>query len=66
MTRRSSGPIHVWWPEVCARRLARHAPSVPAERVSPADIVAVIGGAHAQVLSAAELYQACALERARG
>jgi uncharacterized protein YukE len=43
------------WAEVCARRLDRHALSAPAQDARPADIVAAICGAHAQVLSAAEL-----------
>ena len=55
MTARSSRPKRLSWSEVCARRLARHALSTPAQNARPADIVAAIGGAHAQVLSAAEL-----------
>src|SRR4051795_10373130 len=43
------------WAEVCARRLDRHALSAPARETQPAAIVATICGAHAQVLSAAEL-----------
>jgi hypothetical protein len=43
------------WAEVCARRLERHALSVPSEDARPADVVATICGAHAQVISAAEL-----------
>ena len=46
---------HLSWPEVSARRLDRHALSTPAPDTHPADIVAVMCGAHAQVLSAAEL-----------
>jgi Winged helix DNA-binding domain len=48
----------VWrlsWAEVCARRLDRHALSSPSQDARPADIVGTICGAHAQVLSAAEL-----------
>jgi hypothetical protein len=41
------------WAEVCARRLDRHALIAPA-RARPADVVAAIGGAHAQVPAAAE------------
>jgi Winged helix DNA-binding domain len=49
------------WPEVCARRLARHcllddgavATDVSADRI--ADVVAAISGAHAQMMSAAEV-----------
>src|SRR5881409_812190 len=43
------------WAEVCARRLERHALSVPSQDGRPADIVRAMCGAHAQVLSAAEL-----------
>lgn len=42
------------WAEVCARRLERHALADPAHGARPAEIVAAICGAHAQVLSAAE------------
>lgn len=43
------------WAEVCARRLERHALSAPSQDAQPAGIVAAMCGAHAQVLSAAEL-----------
>jgi len=43
------------WAQVCARRLDRHALSQPATDADPADIAAAICGAHAQVMSAAEL-----------
>ena len=43
------------WPQVCARRLARHGLAEPWTDASPADAVAAICGAHAQVMSAAEL-----------
>lgn len=43
------------WPAVCARRLERHALITPAAGARPAAIVGAICGAHAQVLSAAEL-----------
>jgi DNA glycosylase AlkZ-like len=43
------------WAEVCARRLDRHRLSAPAQDIPPADIVRAICGAHAQVMSAAEL-----------
>lgn len=43
------------WSEVCALRLERHALSVPLQGARPADIVATMCGAHAQILSAAEL-----------
>jgi hypothetical protein len=42
------------WNEVCARRLTRHALRAPSTE-SLVDIVATICGAHAQVMSAAEL-----------
>jgi hypothetical protein len=43
------------WAEVSARRLARQGLTVPAPGAGPADVVAAMCGAHAQVLSAAEL-----------
>ncbi len=43
------------WTEVCARRLDRHGLSSPAVDAGPADVAAAICGAHAQVMSAAEL-----------
>jgi len=43
------------WAEVCARRLERHALSTPLRDARPADIVSIMCGAHAQMLSAAEL-----------
>ncbi len=43
------------WPEANARRLARQHLSGPAPGLSPADAVGAMLGAHAQVLSAAEL-----------
>lgn len=43
------------WAAVWARRLERHALSEPVQGTGPADIVRTICGAHAQVLSAAEL-----------
>lgn len=43
------------WAGVRARRLDRNALSVPAAGARPADVVAVMCGAHAQVMSAAEL-----------
>jgi hypothetical protein len=43
------------WAEVCARRLGRHALADPSAEARPADVVAAMCGAHAQVLSAAEL-----------
>jgi hypothetical protein len=43
------------WERAAARRLERHALTAPAPDLSPADVVRVICGAHAQVLGAAEL-----------
>ena len=42
------------WAEVCARRLARHALDTPSAGATE-DVVAAMCGAHAQVMSAAEL-----------
>src|SRR5881397_3481681 len=50
-----SRPPRWSWAQVCARRLDRHRLSAPARDAGPADIAATICGAHAQVLSAAEL-----------
>ena len=55
MTSRVTEVPRLSWAEVCARRLERHALSAPAQDARPADIVAAMCGAHAQVLSAAEL-----------
>ena len=41
--------------EVCARRLERHGLSAPFRHAHVAGVVAAMDGAHAQVLSAAEL-----------
>ena len=43
------------WAAVTARRMVRHALTAPATDLGPADIARVLCGAHAQVLSAAEL-----------
>jgi hypothetical protein len=43
------------WADVCARRLARHSLDTPAPAGRMAEVVAAMGGAHAQVMSAAEL-----------
>lgn len=43
------------WAEVSARRLSRSGLAVPAPDAGPADVVAAMCGAHAQVLAAAEL-----------
>jgi hypothetical protein len=50
-----AGPARLSWAEVCARRLGRHALAAPPASARPADVVAAMCGAHAQVLSAAEL-----------
>lgn len=55
MTAQSSAPAALTWGGVTARRLARHALAEPATDLSPAGIAGVLCGAHAQVLSAAEL-----------
>lgn len=49
-----TGVPHQPWADVCARRLGRHGLSVPLDG-EPADVVAAMSGAHAQVMSAAEL-----------
>ncbi|RFU86080.1 winged helix DNA-binding domain-containing protein [Streptomyces triticagri] len=43
------------WADVCARRLSRHFLDRPAAAGRVPDVVAAMGGAHAQVMSAAEL-----------
>lgn len=43
------------WRDVVARRMERHALDKPARDAEPADIASVLCGAHAQVLSAAEI-----------
>ena len=48
-------PIGLTWNQVIARRMERHALTKPAAAATPADIARVLCGAHAQVLSAAEL-----------
>jgi len=48
-------PAALTWGGVTARRMARHALTEPATGLSPAGIAGVLCGAHAQVLSAAEL-----------
>jgi hypothetical protein len=55
MTTRTTEVPRLSWAEVCARRLERHALSVPSRDARPADILGAMCGAHAQVLSAAEL-----------
>jgi hypothetical protein len=55
MSNRTTEVSRLSWAAVCARRLERHALSVPSQDARPADIVGAMCGAHAQVLSAAEL-----------
>jgi len=55
MTNRTAEVSRLSWAEVCARRLDRHALSSPSQDARPAGIVGTMCGAHAQVLSAAEL-----------
>ena len=55
MTPKSTAPASLTWNGVTARRMARHALTEPATDQGPADIAGVLCGAHAQVLSAAEL-----------
>ena len=52
---RGSQAVELSWPEVCGRRLARHGLAGPRADGTPADAVAAMCGAHAQVMSAAEL-----------
>jgi hypothetical protein len=55
VTPKSTTPAPLSWSGVTARRMARHALTEPATDLGPADIAGVLCGAHAQVLSAAEL-----------
>jgi hypothetical protein len=48
-------PAVLTWSGVTARRMARHALTEPAASSQPADVAGVLCGAHAQILSAAEL-----------
>jgi len=48
-------PATLTWSGVTARRMARHALAEPAAELDPAAVAALLCGAHAQVLSAAEL-----------
>jgi hypothetical protein len=52
---REATPVALDWNRVIARRMERQGLIKPASRVGPADIASVMCGAHAQVLSAAEL-----------
>src|SRR5688572_18656117 len=55
MTKQSNEVMCLSWAEVCARRLERYALSASLQGARPTDIVSTICGAHAQVMSAAEL-----------
>ncbi len=55
MTAKSKTPVALTWSGVTARRMARHALTEPATDLDPAGVARVLCGAHAQVLSAAEL-----------
>jgi hypothetical protein len=55
MTANATSPAALTWNGVIARRMTRHALSQPATDLGPADIAGALCGAHAQVLSAAEL-----------
>lgn len=55
MTTKPTTPAALTWRGATARRMARHALTEPATGLGPAGIAGVLCGAHAQVLSAAEL-----------
>ena len=55
MTGKSAPAAALTWSGVTARRMARHALAAPATDLGPAGVAGVLCGAHAQVLSAAEL-----------
>jgi len=55
VTAKSTATASLSWDAVAARRMARHALTEPAADLGPAEIAGVLCGAHAQVLSAAEL-----------
>ena len=55
MTMKSTTPASLTWSGVVARRMSRHALTEPATHLGPAGVAGVLCGAHAQVLSAAEL-----------
>ena len=50
------------WKHVCARRLARHGLAAPVPAIRLAEQVGTICGAHAQVMSAAEISVAIRVE----
>jgi hypothetical protein len=55
MTNLPTAAPRVTWAEASARRLNRHALSAPAREARPAGVAGAICGAHAQIISAAEL-----------
>lgn len=55
VTAMSTTPAALTWSGVTARRMARHGLTEPATDLGPAEVAGVMCGAHAQVLSAAEL-----------
>jgi len=55
MTAKSATPAALTWTGITAQRMTRHALTEPATDLGPAGIAGVLCGAHAQVLSAAEL-----------
>src|SRR5215472_13545825 len=55
MTANRTSPAALTWSGVTARRMARHLLAEPATGLDPAGVAGVLCGAHAQVLSAAEL-----------
>jgi hypothetical protein len=55
VTRGFTQPAALTWSGVTARRMGRHALTEPATDLGPGDVAGVLCGAHAQVLSAAEL-----------
>ena len=55
MSAKAASPAALTWSEVVARRMVRHALDEPATDLGPVEIARALCGAHAQVLSAAEL-----------
>jgi hypothetical protein len=55
MTAKCTSPAAFTWSGVTARRMTRHLLADPATGLDPAGVAGVLCGAHAQVLSAAEL-----------
>jgi len=47
-------PAVLTWSRVTARRMARHALAEPSAQLDPAGVAGLLGGAHAQILTAAE------------